>query len=250
MLSGETAKGMYPLEATAMMSKICGVAESAFGHWSFFIALSELLSDARRRRRGGSAAALALSSSAATSAALPSPTSSSSGSRALLLSSAFGGNGNGSTAAPLVPDRLSDQETLAAAAVHASFDVGASLIVVISRTGRTAGFLAKYRPSAPIIAIAYDEATCRRVQLLRGVQGIRFDEVGVSVHDVINHGVAIGRSMGLAVPGDTVVVVCGVGVGVVSGSAPTQMSSSSSSFSSSGASSARNMQVSLLHVEG
>ena len=232
--SGETARGLYPVEATAMMSSICGVAEGAFGHWPFFLSLSELLADARRRKTQGLNRALL---------AAPPPSSPTAAAAELAPLTPT------SSLVSLLPSVLTDQEALAVAAVHASFDVHAALIVVVSRTGRTARFIAKYRPAAPIIALAYNAATCRRVQLLRGVQAVLFDKPGVLVHDVVDRGVEIGRELGLVKPGDTVVVVCGEDVGAASPPNAGADAPSPSTQATGGGGGSSMMRVSLLHVK-
>lgn len=87
MLSGETAKGRFPVETIKTMSRICQVAEASDDMWDNFNALQELL---------------------------PRP-------------------------------RPDNREVLAAAAVHASFDQGAKMIVALTQTGTSAQLLAKHR---------------------------------------------------------------------------------------------------------
>ena len=60
-------------------------------------------------------------------------------------------------------------ETLAAAAVNASFEQDTQALIVLSISGATARLVAKYRPACPIIAVTHDIVTSRQLHLTRGV---------------------------------------------------------------------------------
>lgn len=55
-------------------------------------------------------------------------------------------------------------------------DLGAKLIVVWSRTGRTVRVLSKYQLPQPIVALASDPALCRRLSLGHGVSAMLVDK--------------------------------------------------------------------------
>jgi pyruvate kinase len=58
---------------------------------------------------------------------------------------------------------------VADAAVSAAADVRARCIVAFTRSGYTAGLLAKFRPQVPIIAFTFDRAVINRMKLYWGV---------------------------------------------------------------------------------
>jgi pyruvate kinase len=60
-------------------------------------------------------------------------------------------------------------EALAAAAAQASRELGLAGIVVLTRSGRTAGLLSDHRPPIPIVAVTHDAATARRLAFEWGV---------------------------------------------------------------------------------
>ena len=60
-------------------------------------------------------------------------------------------------------------ETLASAAVNASFEQDVQALIVLSVSGNTARLVAKYRPACPIICITTDQITSRQLHLTRGV---------------------------------------------------------------------------------
>ena len=60
-------------------------------------------------------------------------------------------------------------ETLAAAAVNASFEQDVQALIVLSISGATARLVAKYRPACPIICITSDIVSSRQLHLTRGV---------------------------------------------------------------------------------
>ena len=60
-------------------------------------------------------------------------------------------------------------ETLASAAVNASFEQDVQALVVLSVSGNTARLVAKYRPACPVICITTDQITSRQLHLTRGV---------------------------------------------------------------------------------
>jgi len=106
MLSGETAKGDYPLEAVRMQHLIAREAEAAIYHLQLFEELRRL--------------------------------------------------------APITSDPT---EAAAVGAVEASFKCCSGAIIVLTKSGRSAHQVARYRPRAPIIAVTRNPQTARQAHL-------------------------------------------------------------------------------------
>lgn len=80
------------------------------------------------------------------------------------------------------PVRHSDLPTHAIthAARHAAKDIGAKALVVFTITGKTAVFLCKFRPLAPIIALTGSKEVSRKLNLLRGIYPVTMTYGGSS----------------------------------------------------------------------
>lgn len=109
MLSGETAKGLYPIGAVEMMSQVTVLAETVICYNSLFNELRALASR---------------------------------------------------------PSTIC--EATCSSAVNAAFDENVAAILVLTTSGESARFVAKYRPRVPIITITRDPQTARQVHLYRG----------------------------------------------------------------------------------
>jgi len=155
MLSGETAKGTYPVESVLMMHRICLEAESATYYHDFM-----------------------------------------------------------STLRQADPRPLSVEESAACAAVNVAIQSNVKAIIVLTTSGNTARFAAKYRPPCPIMAVTRDGTTSRQLHLARGVFTIHYTEKRNSVwqEDVesrINCAIQYGKNIGFLSSGDNVVVLQG-----------------------------------------
>lgn len=64
---------------------------------------------------------------------------------------------------------LSIEETIANAAVKASFDIEAKLIVAFTNSGHTAKIVQKYKPACPILAVSASESTVRQCMIMKGI---------------------------------------------------------------------------------
>lgn len=117
MLSGETAKGKYPIEAVNMMHETALVAEKAISYQPLFNEIRTLA---------------------------PLPTSTS--------------------------------ETVAIAAVSASFEQQAKAIIVLSTSGTTARLCSKYRPNCPILMVTRNADAARYCHLYRGVYPFLYEK--------------------------------------------------------------------------
>jgi pyruvate kinase len=101
----------------------------------------------------------------------------------------------------------------AGAAVAAAARVGARAIVCLAGSGLTALLVSKWRPRLPVIALSAEEATLRRLNVLRGVRPVAIPhqagmEAQLAMADTYL------RSAGWASPGEVVVVVSAVPLGM------------------------------------
>uniref|UniRef100_A0A8D3DPH0 Pyruvate kinase n=1 Tax=Scophthalmus maximus TaxID=52904 RepID=A0A8D3DPH0_SCOMX len=155
MLSGETAKGDYPLEAVRTQHMIAREAEAAMFHRQMFEEL----------RR--------------TSHLTRDPT-----------------------------------ESVAIGAVEASFKCCASAIIVLTKSGRSAHMLSRYRPRAPIIAVTRSGQTARQAHLYRGIYPVLYTKPANDVwaEDVdlrVNFALEAGKHRNFFKSGDVAIVVTG-----------------------------------------
>ncbi|XP_076172225.1 pyruvate kinase-like isoform X2 [Ptiloglossa arizonensis] len=155
MLSGETAKGLYPLECVRTMANICKEAEAAIWQTQIFHDLS--------------------------SKAIP---------------------------------PIDTTHTVAIAAVEESMKCLASVIIVITTSGRSAHLIAKYRPHCPIIAVTRFHQVARQAHLYRGILPLYYKEAPLDnwIKDVdvrVQFGLNFGKSRGFVKTGDAVVAVTG-----------------------------------------
>jgi pyruvate kinase len=170
MLSGETAVGKYPVEVVRTMARIIEEAESF--------------------ARGN-----------ASQRPAPYPPGRGPARRAFELDPAT--HPAGIDLSLEVPDVVS------AAAVSAADQLGVSRIVAFSQSGFTARLVARYRPSAPIVAFTPEEEVARRIQLVWGVRPlVTGTEVG-TLDEVVQ---AVERHLleaKLVAPGERVIILMG-----------------------------------------
>eukprot|EP01135_Chromosphaera_perkinsii_P001817 Nk52_evm86s210 gene=Nk52_evmTU86s210 len=149
MLSGETAKGDYPMEAVSMMANICREAENMINYRDRFQEIVEL-----------------------------------------------------STNVP------STAESTASAAVHASLEQKATLIVTMAGRGTTARLVSKFRPNCPIITASNNPQTLRQCQMSRGlIPYYLANEIHYPPDAQVSEAITYARKNHWAEIGDTCVVV-------------------------------------------
>ncbi|KAM8763024.1 pyruvate kinase PKM isoform 2-T2 [Acanthopagrus schlegelii] len=155
MLSGETAKGDYPLEAVRTQHMIAREAEAAVFH-------RQLFEELRRHSK-------------------------------------------------VTRDH---SEAVAVGAVESSFKCCASAIIVLTKTGRSAHLISRYRPRAPILAVTRNAQTARQAHLYRGIFPVLYTK---PAHDVwaedvdmrVNFAMDVGKARGFFKVGDVVIILTG-----------------------------------------
>lgn len=110
---------------------------------------------------------------------------------------------------------LSDQaeEMISYNAILTARRLNAAAIVAFTSSGSTAGRVAKYRPSAPILAISPNGDICRRLMLNWGVQASQIP-TPKTVDALFKTAVRLCKKLRLAKPGDKIIVTGGVPLGV------------------------------------
>lgn len=114
----------------------------------------------------------------------------------------------------IMPKPCSSVESICAAATRACRDQQASMLMVVTETGRVARLAAKYRPhNLPIVACCPTEQTARSCALLRGVIPIvvpwhagTSEFSTISIHKVIGKALATVKDMGLVTRGKALVL--------------------------------------------
>ena len=94
-----------------------------------------------------------------------------------------------------------------------AYDLGAVAIITVTKTGRTARMISKYRPEHPIISGTTDETVLRQMNLSWGVVPILVEEKETT-DELFDHVVETARRRGLVHDGDLVVITAGLPLGV------------------------------------
>jgi len=103
---------------------------------------------------------------------------------------------------------ISVPETIASSAVKSSWDLNASLIIVLSDSGRTVRYVSKYRPHTPILVITSTPKTARQILSSRSAFGLIVSEMKNS-DNLIKTGIDWAKQRGLLTNGDYVVTTSG-----------------------------------------
>lgn len=152
MLSGETAAGLYPIEALKTMDKIARRAEQDIDYTKRF------------RERPG------MLNSDITSA-------------------------------------------ISHATCMTAMDLNAAAIITVTKSGRTARMISKYRPSCPIIGCSPDEHVCRQMNLSWGVEPLLIGEEN-DTDILFDHAVDAAEQAGYIEAGEIAVLTAGVPLGI------------------------------------
>ena len=115
------------------------------------------------------------------------------------------------------PRRLAERPDVTSAISHATcttaMDLNAAAIVAVSKSGRTVGRIAKYRPSCPVIGCVTHPRVCRQLSLMWGVIPVEMEEQATA-DELFDHAVKLAEDKGLISRGDLVVITAGVPLGL------------------------------------
>jgi pyruvate kinase len=104
-------------------------------------------------------------------------------------------------------------EAIAHSAVSTAQQLHAALILAFTTSGSTAMRVAKFRPECPVLALTSREDVLRRLVLFWGLTPHLVGQY-TTIESVFAEGADIARLLGLAGPGDLVVMTVGVPFGV------------------------------------
>ena len=92
-------------------------------------------------------------------------------------------------------------------------DLNAAAIITVTKSGRTARMLSRFRPATPIIGCSPDLKTCRHMNLSWGITPLLIDEK-TSTDELLEHTISVTTKNGLVNHGDVVVITAGIPLGV------------------------------------
>lgn len=93
-----------------------------------------------------------------------------------------------------------------------AYDIGAKAIVTVTKSGRTARMVSKYRPDCAIIACAMSDNVARQLNMSWGVTPIIINEEK-DTFELFEHAVAEVKAKGYLKDGDNTVITAGVPLG-------------------------------------
>jgi pyruvate kinase len=94
-----------------------------------------------------------------------------------------------------------------------AIDLGAAAIVTVTKSGKTARMISKYRPECPIIGCTPIEKVSRQLNLSWGVQPIVIPEEN-NTDDLFEHAVEAAKREKYVKDGEVVVITAGVPLGI------------------------------------
>ena len=100
-------------------------------------------------------------------------------------------------------------DTVSYGAVGAAYQLGLAVLVVPTRSGRTARLVSAHRPQMPVLALSPRADTVRRLNLLFGVVSARNEEPE-NVNELLESCAERARELGLAKSGDLIGITAGL----------------------------------------
>ena len=104
-------------------------------------------------------------------------------------------------------------EAVCHATCTTAYDLNASAIVAVTKSGRTARMISRYRPACPVLGGTTSKRVWRQMAMSWGVCPILLDEK-TDVFALFDHAVDKGKSSGLLKSGDLAVITSGVPMGI------------------------------------
>lgn len=95
---------------------------------------------------------------------------------------------------------------------HTALNLDVNAIITPTESGHTARMISKYRPKAPIVAVAANEHVLRQLALVWGVYP-RLSQEATSTDEMLDFAVETSLNSGLVKHGDLVVITAGVPIG-------------------------------------
>lgn len=111
------------------------------------------------------------------------------------------------------PDNSNIANAISHATVTTAHDLGVKAIITVTKTGKTARLISKYRPFAPIIGCTTNEVSCRQMNMSWGVTPIIIDEKD-NTDELFSCAIDAAKENNYISSGDLVVVTAGVPLGV------------------------------------
>ncbi|KAK9828408.1 hypothetical protein WJX81_005360 [Elliptochloris bilobata] len=229
LLGAETLRGKYPVLTVETIMKICRQAEKVFDHVHHFDHLMqeamEIADDTGALGGSGEFAQYFARnvSQANLTPAMPSSLGNGvddSDGQSLRSINRHDSQAQLTRAANLGSPLLSKLESIASSAVRAADKVGASLIIVYTRSGQTASLVSKYRPPQPIMTLVVPQLkndgfkwhlegrdTARRCLIQRGLLPVLAAPSQNSGESLLEEAVAMASRAGLVHAKDHIVVV-------------------------------------------
>ncbi|HSL41127.1 MAG TPA: pyruvate kinase [Desulforhopalus sp.] len=115
-------------------------------------------------------------------------------------------------AAGLRNRRPTATDSISYASCAIAADLGAAAIVTATSSGSTARMVARYRPKTPIIAVSPNQASLRKLQLIRGVTTLQAD-FAATMDEQIDRSTMVAQTAGLIGNGDLIVITAGMPIG-------------------------------------
>ncbi len=112
-----------------------------------------------------------------------------------------------------IPERPDVTSAISHATCTTAHDLGAAAIMTVSKSGKTARMIARFRPQCQIIGGTTDKKVWRQMNMVWGVTPIMVDEKQ-NTDDLFNHVVEVAESRGLVKNGDLTVITAGIPLGI------------------------------------
>lgn len=104
-------------------------------------------------------------------------------------------------------------DAISQSVTHTASNLGVSAIITPTQSGHSARMVAKYRPSAPIIAVTFNEHVKRRLSLVWGIYSVRGENADTT-DELLDIAVNKGLETKIIERGCKVIITAGVPVGV------------------------------------